>query len=193
MLRSTFDKLVSGVGALLAVLLLIVSALAFWGYSFANGTVASQLKDQRITMPSGAAIPQGQEGCLSKYAGQPLDNGDKAKAYADCYIRIHMNASSGGKTYGEVSSEYQAKAKSDPNGAETKRLGDLRQSLFMGDSLRSMLLTAYAFGTIGTIALVGAIVTLVGGILMAVLAVLGFLHGRKSGDAPLDRSTPATA
>lgn len=186
MLRSTFDKLAATLGALLALLLLIISGLAFWASSFANNTVSSQLKDQQITMPAESHIPKGQEDCLKKYADQPLDSGDKAKAYSDCYILEHMKASSGGKTYAEISDEQMAAVKKAPDAPETKKLTDLKQSLFQGNALRSMLLTAYAFGTMGKIALVGAITTLLGGILMGILSALGFMHAKKAGDAPLD-------
>ncbi len=184
MLRSTFDRLVSYVGLLLAVLLIVVSGLAFWAASFANGAVGEQLAAQKITMPVAAAFPKGEEAALAPFAGQPLDNGAAAKAYADHYILAHMNASSGGKTYSEVSALCSAAQKADPKQAQdaTKATCDLKTTLFQGDALRSMLLTAYAFGTIGTIALVGAIVTLVGGLAMAALALLGLSHARKAGD-----------
>ena len=121
MLRSTFDRLVSYVGLLIAAVLLVVAGLAFWGQSFATGTVRDQLAAQRITMPVAAAmagLSDADKAALTPFAGQPLDNGDAAKAYADHYIQAHMNASSGGKTYAEVSGVCNAAKKADPTMAQ---------------------------------------------------------------------------
>lgn len=191
MLRSTFDRLLSYAGLLLAALLIIVSALAFWGYSFANANVHDQLSAQKITMPVAAAtstLSADDQAALAPFAGQPLDNGNAAKAYADHYIWAHMKASANqvmGKdaTYSEASSACMAATKTAPTDDKTKALCDLRETLFMGNTLRSMLLTAYAFGTIATIALIGAIVTLVGGIAMLVLGIMGLNHAKRAGDA----------
>lgn len=198
MLRSTFDKLVSYVGLLIAALLIVVSGLAFWGYSFANGTVHDQLAAQKITMPVQAAmagLSEADQASLLPFAGQPLDNAPAAKAYADHYIQAHMNAAAAGKTYAEVSGVCNAAKKTDPTMAQeaTKTACDLRETLFMGDTLRSMLLTAYAFGTIGTIALWGFIATLIGGLAMLVLGLLGLSHSKKAGDAVVGASVGTRA
>ena len=75
---------------------------------------------------------------------------------------------------------YQSAAAKDPAKAEeAKKLLDLKQSLFQGDALRSMLLTAYAFGTIGMIAQIASVVAFVGGAVLLLLALLGFNHSRK--------------
>lgn len=187
MRRSALDKLTSFVGLGLAAILLVAGALLAWGASFANGTVSDQLASQKITMPSGAALDAlapADKAALEKWAGQELTKPDQAKAFADNYILAHMNKSSGGKTYEEVSGEYMKLSK-DPaaDQAQVKKLGDLRQSLFMGNALRSMLLTAYAFGTIGLIATIASIAAFVGAIVMAVLGFLGLNHAKKAGDS----------
>jgi len=115
-----------------------------------------------------------------RYAGQPLTTGAQAQAYADHYILVHMNTASKGKTYGEVSAAYTALTKdanADP--AAVKAAGDLRQTMFMGDTLRGMLLNAYAFGTLGTIAIYAAIASLIGAAAMAALSLLGWRHLRR--------------
>ena len=60
-----------------------------------------------------------------------------------------MDESSEGKTYSQVSGEYMAASKADPTAQATQDLGQLRQTLFMGTTLRGMLLNAYAFATLG--------------------------------------------
>ena len=187
MLRSTFDRFLSAAGLVLAVLLLVVSGLAFWGFSFANGTVRDQLSAQRITMPTEQAmtgLSDADKAALLPFAGQPLDNGDAARAYADHYIQAHMNAASGGKTYSEVSGACTAAKKADPQMQQeaTQTVCELRETLFMGDTLRSILLTAYAFGTIGKIAFWGFVATLAAGIVMLVLSIMGFVHASRAGD-----------
>jgi hypothetical protein len=181
MRRSTLDALLSIGGAVVTAVLLVAAGLLMWAGSFANTTVAQQLADQRITMPAGAAIADPQiKPYLEQYAGQPMTTGAQAQAYADHFIKVHMNASSQGKTYGEVSADYTALTKN-PNAdpAAVKAAADLRQTMFMGDSLRGMLLNAYAFGTLGTIAIYAAIAAAVGALAMAVLTLLGWRHLRR--------------
>lgn len=182
--RKTLDLLLSSTGAILAIVLLIAGGLLTWAASFANTTVSDQLSAQRITMPQGQAIDslenEGDKSELRPFAGQPLNDGPKAKAYADHYILAHMNKSSGGRTYSEVSSAQSAAAKDPAKADESKRLLELKQTLFQGDALRSMLLTAYAFGTIGTIARIASIVAFGSGALLLALALLGFGHARKA-------------
>jgi ABC-type multidrug transport system fused ATPase/permease subunit len=184
MKRSALDRLVSWIGLALAAVLLLAGGLLAFASSFVSGQVADQLSAQKITMPVEAAfksLPQADQDALRPFAGQPLTTGAQAKAFADHYIQAHMNAAGGGRTYEEVSGEYIALSKdtaADP--AKVKELGDLRQTLFMGNTLRSMLLTAYAFGTMGTVALIAAVVSFVGAVVLAVLAFLGLRHAKSA-------------
>ena len=66
----------------------------------------------------------------------------------------------------------------------------------MGNALRGMLLNAYAFGTIGTIAIWGAFVTGAGSLLLFVLVGLGFRHSRRvpeAADVRLGHAAPTPA
>jgi hypothetical protein len=131
MRRSTLDALLTIGGAVVTVILAVAAGLLLWAGSFANNTVAQQLADQRITMPAGAAIADPQiKPYLEQYAGQPMTTGAQAQAYADHY-KVHMDASSKGKTYGEVSAAYTALTKdanADP--AAVKAAADLRQTTY---------------------------------------------------------------
>jgi hypothetical protein len=51
--------------------------------------------------------------------------------------------------------------------------------VFKGETLRGLLLNAYAFSTMGTIALYGAIASFVGAGLLLVLSLLGLAHLRR--------------
>lgn len=184
MKRSALDRLVSWIGLALAVVLLLAGGLLAFASGFINNQVSSQLSAQKITMPVAAAystLPQADQNALAPYQGQPLTNGFQAEAFADHYIQAHLNAAGGGKTYEEVSGEYIQMSK-DPNAnqATLKQLGDLHQTLFMGNTLRSMLLTAYAFGTMAMVAGIAAGVAIVGAVVLAVLAFLGLRHAKSA-------------
>jgi hypothetical protein len=123
---------------------------------------------------------------LSKWAGMQVTKGEMAKDYADLYIWEHMKAAANagvGKeaTYSEVSGMFMGAAKSGTaSPEEIVKLGDLRQTLFMGNTLRGLLLEAYAFGTLGNIAAIAALASLVGGILLLLLSITGILHIRRT-------------
>jgi hypothetical protein len=130
---------------LLAVglVLLAAASLVMWGSKFATGTVREQLAAQKITFPDKASLEQDNP-ALAKYASQKVDNGDEAKAYA-AYIEGHLKNIANGQTYSEVSSQYQ-------KDRTNQELAGQRTSLFMGETLRGLLLNAWGWGLIGTIA-----------------------------------------
>src|SRR6476661_3093671 len=185
-MRATLDKLISGTGLLLAVILLIGGGLLTWASSFINNEVTSQLSEQHITMPTEqtglSALPKSDQAALATYAGEKMTTGPQAKAYADHFIKVHMAEASGGKAYAEVSGQYIAQC-SDPKAATTTACTDLaglRQTMFMGSTLRGLLLYGYAFATMGTIAGYGAIAAFIGAALMFLLAGIGFWHSRRA-------------
>lgn len=181
MRRSALDKLISWTGFALAALLVVVGGLAAWASIFIGDQVESQLTSQSIVMPEGPALESVSDEdaeVLKPYAGTPLDSGAKAKAFADHYILAHMNASSDNRTYEEVSGEFMALSDEQKASPEGQEVAALRQSLFMGNTLRGLLLNAYAFGTMGTIAGLTAIASFVGALVLAVLALLGLRHAK---------------
>ncbi len=189
-MRSAFDKVISVTGLALVALLLVAGGLLTWAHSFIGDQVHSQLTMQGITMPAGDAlssVPKADAKALQQYAGSPMDTGPEAKAFADHYILAHMNEASKGQTYEQVSGKYVAlsdAAKASPDG---QALGQLRQTLFMGDTLRGLLLYGYAFATIGTIAGFAAIVSFAGAVVLLLLAGLGFRHSRRVEQTDDDR------
>lgn len=192
-MRSALDKLISWTGLLIAAVLAVAAGLLFYANSFINGNVEEQLSQQNITMPAKEALEtQEQKDALEQYAGQKMTNGDQAKAFADHYILVHMNTQSNNKTYEEVSGEYMKLSK-DPNAdqAEVQKLGDLRQSLFMGNTLRGLLLNAYAFGTMATVAMWAGIGAAVAAVIFLVLGILGLRHAKSA--ATPGKDAPATA
>lgn len=175
MRRRTFDTLMSTAGVVITVVLLAAGALLLVGYNFANDNVHKQLAEQKIFFPE-----KGSEGLkdpaigpyLNKYAGQQLTTGAQAEAYANHYIAVHIKATSGGKTYAEMGALVRA----NPN--DTK-LAAARDTVFKGETLRGLLLNAYAFWKVGQIAFFAAIGAFIGAALMALLTIAGFVHARK--------------
>jgi hypothetical protein len=186
MKRRTFDKMVSFVGIGFAVLLFIFAGLLNYGASFANDNVQSQLENQNIAFPGEEGLPANTKDQLMKWAGMQVVTGEMAKGYSDLYILEHMNASAAavmGKpaTYSEVSGAYMGLVKGgSADTAKIAALGDLRQTLFMGNTLRGMLLQAYAFGMFGVIAGYAALASLLGGLLFLLLSIAGFAHIRRT-------------
>ena len=159
----------------------------------ANKNVKEQLVSQKITFPTTdnpgfKALPENDQKAMGKYAGQVMTTGDQAEAFANHYIAVHMQGIAGGKVYEEVSGEFlgaSAQLKANPNdaalAAQVAQLGQQRTTLFMGETLRGMLLNAYAFGTLGKIAMTASYVMFIGGLLFLILALLGFAHLRRAG------------
>jgi hypothetical protein len=129
----------------------------------------------------GALDPKEFPAEITQYAGTQVDNGDKAKAYANDFIGKHLQGVAKGQTYSQVSTQLMADnaklaamAKDDPGYAALQQQINTesaqRTTLFQGDTLRSSLLNAYGWYTFGTYTIYAGI-----GLLIAALAVLGAL------------------
>lgn len=174
MKRRTLDAVLSASGAVVAVTLLAASGLGFWGAHFTNSSVKAQLSQQQIYFPekgSEALAPSDIGPFLNRYAGQQLLTGPQAKAYADHFIAVHLGFIGGGKTYSQLSAELMA----DPTNTA---LQEQVATVFKGNTLRGLLMNAYAFSVFGEIATVAAVVTLILGLVMAALSLLGYRHLR---------------
>jgi hypothetical protein len=186
MKRKNFDKIVTAVGFGITVILFVGAGLLNWGASFAQDSVKNQLDNQNISFPAAEAMPEATKAQLAKWSEMKVTTGEMARDYSDLYIWEHMKGASiaaVGKpaTYSEVSGMYMGLTRGgSTDTAQIAKLGDLRQTLFMGNTLRGMLLTAYAFGTLGVIASYGAIAALAGGVVMLLLSIAGLVHIRRT-------------
>lgn len=178
MRRKTFDAILTAGGLVLAVVLLVAGGLLTWGHTFVRDQVRTQLAAEKIYIPAAgsSALASPEIGpYLDQYAGQQLLTGAQAKAYADHFIAVHLKEMTGGKTYAELSTASQA------NPTDTKLAGTV-QTVFRGETLRGLLLNAYAFDTMGRIAGIAAIASFSGAGVMLVLSALGLLHLRRTPD-----------
>lgn len=178
MRRKTLDLLLNWVGGLLTVMLLVAGTGLMVGYSFTSSQVKSQLLEQKVFFPkSGESDYQDLvKAHLTQYAGQQVLTGSQAQIFANDIIGVDTNMISGGKTYAELSAASLA----DPSNAALANQVNL---VFRGDTLRGLLLNAYAFGFIGVIALYAAIASFVLALIMLVLTLLGVRHYRQSDPA----------
>lgn len=175
MRRKTFDAILTTGGLVLAAVLLVAGGLLSWGSSFTSGQVHSQLAAQQIFIPpagSPALDNPDIKPYLSKYAGQQLVNGEQAKAYADHFIAVHLKGIAGGQTYSQLSAKAQAAP------TDTVLAGKVA-TVFKGETLRGLLLNAYAFDTMGRIAGIAAIFSFAAAGLMLLLSALGVWHLRR--------------
>ena len=178
MRRKTFDMILTAGGAVLAIVLIAAGALGLWGYNYANSNVHDQLAMQQITFPAlgSDALKSPEIGpYLNKYAGQQLLTGQQAEAYANHFIAVHLSEMPYGGVYSKVSAASMADPKNATLSAEV-------QTVFRGTTLRGLLLEAYAFWTIGQVALVGAIVSFILAGVMVLLTALGVWHFRRTPD-----------
>jgi hypothetical protein len=166
--RHTRRLAVEGV---LFLALLVSGGLLFWGSNFAGNMVHDQLAAQRIYFPdkgSDALDPAEFPG-LQQYAGQMVDSGPKAKAYANEFIAVHLNGVADGKTYSELSAESRANP-------DDQQLAGQVQTLFRGETLRGLLLYAWGWSVVGMIAFWVAMAAFAGAAVVAVAMVYGFVR-----------------
>jgi hypothetical protein len=156
------------VEAVIVLVLAIGGGLLAWGGGFANDMVHDQLSDQKIFFPeagSPALDPETYPG-LQQYAGEAVDSGPKAKAYANEYIAVHLEQSTGDRTYSELSTASRA----NPEDAELK---GLVETAFRGETLRGLLLYAWGWSVVASIAMIVAY----GAFALAGIVLLALVYG----------------
>jgi hypothetical protein len=163
------------IGSILFLVLTVGGGLLLWGSNFAGNMVHNQLSEQKIAFPpKGEALDAKEFPGLQRYAGQAVDNGPKAKAYADQFIKAHLAAVADGKTYSEVSSLSRAKP-------DDEVLAGQVQTLFRGETLRGLLLYAWGWSVVGMIAFWTGLAALLGALGVLGALVLGFvMHERET-------------
>jgi len=187
--RRTIDTVLSAAGAVVTLVLATAGVLLTWGSNFATDYVHKELSSQHIYFPDKAALQQEGRIDLSGFAGQQLTTGAQAQAYAG-YIGGHLDKVAGGQTYADlggperaaIAAVQTAKDEGQPAAtvadlqAKADTLTGQRNTLFKGETLRGLLLSTYAWSTIGRIAGIAATVAFVAAGAMLLLVILGIVH-----------------
>lgn len=119
--------------------------------------VRRELSDQRIVFPPTDGLPP----ALARYAGSQVTTGGQARAFADL-IASHLAHATAGRTYAQISDDWQAAGRGD------QRLTRLRETAFMGQTLRGSLLGAYQAWQVTTLAMgLGGVLGAVGLVFVA--------------------------
>lgn len=140
------------------------SGAAFYASNFTSTQIHDQLAPQLIYFPK--TVAAGLPADLSAYAGQQVLTGDQAHAYADKFIGLHLQEMGQGHPYSYWSG--QARSATDP--ALAAKYQGLADTMFKGESLRSILNTAWTFSVFGQIAFYAGI-----GLAIATLLALSAL------------------
>ena len=190
--RRTLDTVLVAAGAVVAVALFVAGSLLTWGANFAGDYVDDELSSQNIVFPPAAALEEEGRTDLLGYADETVNTGPEAEAYAS-FIDGHLQNIGGGSTYADLGTpEREARAAVEAavaDGADEATVAELqsdadeitntRNTLFKGETLRGLLLSAFAWSTVGRIAGYAAIGAFIAGGVMLVLVLLGLRHHHK--------------
>ncbi len=200
--------------ALQGVLVIVFGVAAgflFYESNFIKGMIHDQLVAQQIYFPdksqavTGGALDPAVYPDLQQYAGQQVDNGDKAKAYGNGFIGRHLehvfvNPDTGkGMTYAEAGTYISAHSKG-TDAATVAKWNAQRDTIFKGESLRGMLLNAYGWWTFGVymayaaiVAALAAAVVFAGFLFEAVVAVVAWRRQLAAKPIPAGKAAGALA
>lgn len=189
--RRTIDRVLIGIGTVAAIVFAAAGGLLLWGSNFAEDYVHDELSSQNVTFPSADELREEGRDDLLGHAGEAVTTGDEAEAYAS-YIDGHLQGIAGGLTYSQIDDQGAAQAVVDAEeaGASADEVAELqatadelrtqRDTLFRGETLRGLLLTSFAWATVGEIAGIAAWVAFAAAVVMAALVVAGLLHLRRT-------------
>jgi hypothetical protein len=178
--RKAWDQLISTSGAVLAVVLLLAGAAAIYGGNFGRDNVTDRLEPQRISFPPAEAMTPEETEEVGDFAGETVLDGNQAEAFSR-YIGIHLADVNEGATYAETSAAAMEEGLDPDVAADLQGKAD---TLFKGESLRAILLNAYGWWVVSTLALWVGYGLVLAGIVLAVLAILGFRHAKRAAAAP---------
>jgi hypothetical protein len=187
--RRTVDTLLVAAGVVVSAVLIAAGVLLTWGNNFAEDYVGDELTAQHIFFPDQAALEEEGRTDLVPYAGEQVTTGSEAEAYAS-YIDGHLAGIADGATYADLGPpvrEAQAAVTAAQDAGQDEatiaelqatadELSGQRDSLFKGETLRGLLLSTFAWSTIGRIAGIAAIVAFVAAGVMLLLVIAGLVH-----------------
>lgn len=190
--RRTIDSVMIAGGIVFTAALVVAGSLLTWGSHFSADYVAKELGSQHISFPPAAELKTEGRTDLLAFGGRTVDTGKEAEAYAS-FINGHLQKIGGGATYADLGTpESAAKAAvtaATAKGADAASVAKLqgaadaitgqRNTMFKGETLRGLLLSAFAWATVGQIAAYAAFGAFLAGAVMLVLVLLGLRHHHK--------------
>src|SRR5881396_3434561 len=155
--------------AVMVVVLAAGAAFAFGLGTFTTGQIRDELTAQQVYFPGkdqikagGALDPATFSQEIRDQAGNQVTDGNQARIYANDFMGVHLKAQAANLS------------KDDPAYRDLQNqittLTAQRETLFKGETLRSSLLNAYGWWTIGSYTTYAAF-----GLMLAALVVLGAL------------------
>jgi hypothetical protein len=184
--------------AVMVVVLVGASGFALAMGSFTTSQIHDELAAQSIFFPAADQIKAGgaldpavfpQE--IRDQAGNQVTDGNQARIYANDFLALHLQKVAGGLTYATIGPKISAAnaalaaaSKTDPNyailQANVATLNGQRDTLFKGETLRSMLLNAYGWWTVGVYTTyAGFALVIMALVVLGALAFELFVAGRK--------------
>lgn len=185
--RTSIDKILVAFGLVAVIVLAAAGGLLRWGATFSDDYVHDELSSQNIFFPPEEALRAEGRDDLVQYAGQQVLNGRHAEAYAS-FIDGHLQAIAGGQSYSQIDDGGARAAVADaieagaPEAeiaelqAEADRLTGQRDALFRGETLRGLLLSSFAWDTVGRIAGITSWVAFAGAVVMLGLVIAGVIR-----------------
>jgi len=177
--------------SLQAFLVVVLAGAAVFAYglgTFTTSQIRDELTAQQVYFPgadqikaAGALDPKEFPQEIRDQAGNQVTDGNQARIYANDFIGKHLQGVANGMTYASVGtkvSQLNAQLAQTPKDSPAyadlqKQISTLnaeRDTLFKGETLRSSLLNAYGWWTIGMYTTYAAF-----GLMLAALVVLGAL------------------
>jgi hypothetical protein len=164
--------------------------------NFVNTTVHDQLAAQQIFFPGAAAqVPGGaldpaEFPDLQQYAGQQVDSGVKAKAYAEGFLGRHLDKVAGGKHYAQIDTKSGTAAENATAVAQ-------KATLFQGETLKNMLLNAWGWSMLATYTTYGGYALLLAALVVLAALVFELFFATKPDEVTVPRpkasGAPVTA
>jgi hypothetical protein len=191
--RRTVDTILVWTGIVVTAVLVLAGVMLMWGSNFAEDYVYDELSSQQIFFPPEEALVEDGREDLVEYADEQVTTGKEAEAYAS-YIDGHLQDVADGQTYAQLGGPERAakaavteateagatEAEIAALQADADQITNQRNTLFKGETLRGLLLSAFAWSTVGRIAGIAAWVCFVGAAVMFFMVLLGAVHLRRA-------------
>jgi hypothetical protein len=184
---------------LMAALVIILggaSAFLINEGTFVTNTIHDQLVAQNIYFPAastevpGGALDPAEFPDLQQYAGQQVDNGVKAKAYAEGFLGRHLQKVANGKTYAQIDTKSGT-------AAEIATATAQKATLFQGETLKNMLLNAWGWSMLATYTTYGGFALMLAALVVLVALLFELFFATKPEEVVVPRpkasGSPVTA